>query len=279
MTEPAFDEKLDKLAATHRQQAKPAAMPEGDRLPERWVRSLVMLGALLGGLVAFGIGEMIYKLIPAKKVLQSVMMTNAKVMLPTVATEEVAAARNGALAFGLLGLCLGGALGIAGGLAGRSAPAVIRGGSLGTVLGLALGAGLSLGLLPLFLSQQNRYSDDDLIVLFVSLVMHALIWGLLGASAGLAFAVGLEKPRLWLPASIAGFCGAVVGTIVFELAGGLVFPLAATHQPISETWPTRLMARLLVTLATAGAVILVVFKPARQAAADQTGPSAPASES
>jgi len=279
MSEPAPDEELDKLAAAQPSQAKPTATQEGAQVSHNRAQWLVVLAALLAGLVTFGIGEMIYKIIPAEKVLQSVLMTNAKVMLPTQATENVAAARNGALAFGLLGLCLGGALGIAGGLARRSTLAATRGGLLGAVLGLALGVGLSLGLLPLCLRQQNRYSDDDLIVLIVSLVMHALIWGLLGASAGLAFAVGLEKPRLWHRALIAGFFGAVVGTVAFELAGGLFFPLAATHQPISETWPTRLMACLLVTLATAGSLTLVLFKPGRKTAAYQTNPLTPASGS
>ncbi len=261
MSAPAPDEEIDKLATALPSQAKPTAVPEGASVPHNQVRWLVMLGALLAGLAAFGIGEMIYKIIPAEKVSQSVMMTNVKVRLPTRATEDAAAARNGAVSFGLLGLCLGSALGIAGGLARRSALAATRGGLLGAVLGLVLGVGLSLGLLPWFLSQQDRFSDDDLIVLVVSLVMHALIWGLLGASAGLAFAVGLEKPRMWHRAVIAGICGAVLGTVVFELAGGLFFPLSATHQPISETWPTRLMARLLVALGTAGVVISVLVKP------------------
>jgi len=248
-------------------------------MPLNQVRWLVLVGALLAAAVAFGIGEMIYKIIPVEKVLQSVMMTNAKVMLPTRATEDTAATRNGALTFGLLGLCLGGGLGIAGGVARRSTRAALRGGLLGGVLGLALGAGLSLGLLPWFLSRQDQHSDDDRIVLIISLVMHALIWGLLGAAAGLAFAVGREKPRLWRQTSLAGFLGAVVGTVVFELAGGLFFPLAATHQPISETWQTRLMARFLVTLATAGGLMLVLSKPRSETGAPQTNITTHASES
>jgi len=278
MSEPAPGEELDKLAAAQASQAKPTASREGAEVSYNQVPWLVMLGALLAGLAAFGIGEMIYKIIPAEKVLQSVMMTNAKVLLPTRATEDTAAARNGALSFGLLGLCLGGALGIAGGSARRSTLAATKGGLFGAVLGLALGVGLSLGLLPFFLSQQNRYSDDDLIVLIVSLIMHALLWGLLGASAGLAFAIGFEKPQLWGRASLAGFLGAVLGTVAFEIVGGLFFPLAATHQPISETWLTRLMARLLVTLATAGAVILALFKTGREAAACRTNPTTPVSD-
>jgi hypothetical protein len=261
MSEPAPDEGLDKPANRQPLHLKTTAHPHEKQGPHSRARWLVTLGALLAGLVAFGVGEMVYRIIPAQKILQSVMMTNAKVMLPTPATENTAAVRNGALTFGLWGLCLSGALGVAGGLARRSPLAATRGGLLGAILGLALGAGLSLGLLPAFLAQQNRYSDNDQIVLLISLVMHGLIWGMLGASAGLAFAVGFQEPSLLHQASIAGFLGAVAGTVAFELAGGLFFPLAATHQPISETWPTRLLARLLVTLAVGGALMLVLPKP------------------
>lgn len=279
MSQPTPEAELDKSAATHPSQTESGAISECARVPHSQVRWLVLLGALLAGLAAFFIGELVYKIIPVQKVLQSVMMTTAKVLAPTPATEATAAARNGAISFGVLGLCLGGALGIAGGLARRSPRAATRGGLLGIILGLALGAGLSLGLLPWFLSEQNRYGDDDLIVLFISLVMHAVIWGLLGAAAGLAFAVGFEERPLWRRAPIAGFLGAVVGTVAFELAGGLFFPLAATHQPVSETWPTRLLARLLVTLGTAVAVILVLSKPAPKAVPLQPTPTTPASES
>jgi hypothetical protein len=194
------------------------------------------------------------------------MMTNDKVMLPTPATENTAVVTNGSLTFGLLGLCLGGALGVAGGVACRSPLAAMKGGLLGAILSAVLGAGLSLGLLPVFLAQQNRYADDELTVLLISLVMHALLWGLLGASAGLAFAVGFEEPSLLRRAPFAGFIGAIVGSVAFDVAGGLFFPLAATHQPISETWPTRLLARLLVALAIGGALTLVLSGPRRKAA-------------
>jgi hypothetical protein len=236
-------------------------------MPRNRGRLPIFAGALLAGLVAFGIGESIYRIVPAKKVLQSVRMTSAKVMLPTPATENAAAARNGALAFGVLGLFLGCSLGIAGGLARKSPAAATRAGLFGTIAGAIVGAGLSLGLLPVFLAQQDRYSEDELVVLLVSLVMHAVIWGSLGASAGLAFAVGLGEPSRGIRAAIAGFLGAVLGTVAFELAGGLLFPLAATHQPISETWPTRLLARLLVALGSASALVLALSKSERKAAA------------
>ena len=106
--------------------------------------------------------------------------------------------------------------------------------------------------------------------------MHGLIWGLLGASAGLAFAVGLGEPRLCGKVLTAGFVGAVLGTVAFELIGGVAFPMAETGEPISETWATRLMARLLVTVGTALIVILLLPDRARAPSAPSRRPGAAA---
>jgi hypothetical protein len=171
-----------------------------------------------------------------------------------VATENVAAARNGAVAFGVLGLFLGGCLGLAGGLTRRPRFAVAAGG-LGSVLGFAAGAGASLALLPVCLVSRVRYPHSDLVI---TILTHGAIWGLLGAVAGLAFAVGLGEKNLWVRALAAGFLGALVGAFAFDLIGVFAFPMAKTDDPISRTWVTRLMARLLVTVATAAALSVVL---------------------
>ena len=59
----------------------------------------------------------------------------------------------------------------------------------------------------------------------------------------------------------AGFAGAVLGTIAFDLIGAAVFPLASTAEPISTTWPSRLLARMLVAVGTA-AIIMVSLSSA-----------------
>jgi hypothetical protein len=235
----------------------PAAISEGAATRVGHARSLAALGALLAGLVAFGVGEAINNLIPPALVEQNI--SGNKVMLPDLETNIVASTRNGALAFGVLGLCLGGCLGLAGGQARRSTPASLTAALLGSVLGLALGACLSLALLPSLLRARYYYSEYDIAI---SLVMHGLIWGLLGASAGLAFAVGLGERRLVGRAFTAGLVGAVLGAVVYELIGAVFFPAADTDEPISESWPTRLLARLLVAGGTAAA--LVLLRPATQ---------------
>jgi hypothetical protein len=214
----------------------------------RW---LLVLAGLASGLLAFAVGEAIFDLIPAKKV--EVPTMGQIVIAATVETSNVAAVRNGALTFGLLGICLGGCLGIAGGQARRSTSAAVIGGLVGSILGLCLAVGSSFALLPFFLKTLPNQPDYEVIL---SMIMHALIWGLTGAAAGVAFAVGFGEPRLIGRALAAGFAGAILGAIVFELIGAATFPLANTGQPISSTWQTRLLARLLVAGGTVACVIL-----------------------
>jgi hypothetical protein len=59
-----------------------------------------------------------------------------------------------------------------------------------------------------------------------------------------------------------GLAGAVIGTIAYEAIGPALAPLAGTGDPISTTWPTRLLARLLVPVGTAMAIALT-GRPAR----------------
>ena len=132
-------------------------------------------------------------------------------------------------------------------------PILVVAGLLGSILGLAAGA--SFAELPFFLKTQPSHPEYDLLI---SMIMHTSIWGLTGAAAGLAFAVGLGERRLLGRALAAGFVGAVFGAIAFELIGAGLFPFASTGQPISTTWQTRLMARLMVTVATAAVIILLL---------------------
>jgi hypothetical protein len=216
-------------------------------------RRWLIIAGLASGLVAFGIGEAIYGLIRAKEAPVDTM--GHILMVPTMETSNIANTQNGALTFGVLGLCLGGFLGMAGGLARRSTSAMVTAGLIGSVLGMALTAGASFALLPYFLKTLPDHADYDLIL---SMIMHGSIWGLAGASGGLAFAIGLGQPRLLWRSLAAGFVGAAIGAIAFDVIGGGLFPLANTVQPISTSWPTRLMARLIVTVTTTGVIMLLL---------------------
>jgi hypothetical protein len=247
-------------AAPEPAQTPPETVPDGNQLGR--ARRLAILAGLLAGLIAFGIGEATYELIQAEKVSQNLM--GSIVMVSNRATTTVADTRNAAVAFGALGACLGACLGIAGGLARRSSAAAVTGGLLGVFLGLAIGAGTSLALLPWFIKARYDYFQYDLAV---ALAMHVTIWGLLGAAAGLAFAAGLGESRFAGRSLVAGCVGAVLGALAFELIGAVIFPSANTNYPISETWPTRLLARLLVTVGTALTVALLLPEPRSAAAA------------
>jgi hypothetical protein len=218
-------------------------------------RKLAILGGFLAGLASFGIGEAVYGRFPIEWV---ELYERGPHLGPTRATVAAAGAKNASLAFGALGLCLGGFLGAAGGLGRRSARAAATGGLLGSVLSAALGAGVCLALLPVLLEAQYDYREKELLI---ALIMHVLIWGLLGASAGLAFAIGLGAPRYIARAVIGGLVGAALGAVAFELIGALFFTSANTHHALSDTWLTRFLAYMLVALGTAAVVALSLSEP------------------
>jgi hypothetical protein len=251
-----------------------AAWLEGKARLHR-AQKIAALGGLLAGLASFGIGEAIYGIIPPKLVKQKDMMSGKMLLSPSIETLHIARATNAALAFGALGLCLGGLLGVAGGLARRSTSATVTAGLLGAISGSVLGAGVSRALLPFVIKTQHDFHDNDVII---ALISHGLIWGLVGASAGSAFAVGLGERRLIGRALTAGLMGAVLGAVAYEMIGAVFFTSANTNYPISETWPTRLMARLLVTIGTAAALFFLT-EPPDVVAEHQTDSAAPSPQS
>jgi hypothetical protein len=214
-------------------------------------RRFAGLAGLLAGLAAFALGEAAYKRIPVQQLTFNTMGT--MVTAATPATSAVAEVRNAALAFGLLGLCLGGCLGLAGGWARGSATAAVTAGLLGAILGAAVPAGVSLATLQAFADARARALDYDIPL---SMLMHGAIWGLIGGISGLAFAIGTGRRGRLVRAALAGFVGAVLGAVLFDLVGAVVFPRADTGDPVSTTWPSRLTARLLVALATAAGLIV-----------------------
>jgi hypothetical protein len=239
-------------------------------------KTLAALGGLLAGLASFGIGEAVYQMIPARSVPQRDRLTGQEIVRPSFETMNIAEAQNAALAFGALGLCLGGLLGIAGGLARRSASTAVTAALLGAVLGMTLGVGVSRVLVPLSLQAQFKNPESDVLI---SLVIHGLIWGLVGASAGLAFVVGLGERRLIGRALTAGLAGAVLGAVAFDLIGAAFFSSAATVAPISQSWPTRLMAELMASIGTAAALVLLLPAPAGVVTKQQADAAVPKPES
>jgi hypothetical protein len=236
----------------------------------RW---LLLTAGLLAGLAAFAIGERTRTLIPVEKVQQNLMGSVVNVV--NLDTTAVAWRRNGSLTFGALGICLGLGLGVAGGLARRSAGGSVTGGLLGTILGAALGGGVSWVLLPRFIDAEYQNTEYEL---FISMGMHALLWGLAGAAGGLAFAMGLGKPRFGPMGLLVGLLGAALGAMTYEMIGAVFFDSAKPGEPVSQAAIARLLACLLVTLGAAIAVALALPEPSPLKPEPQADLPAPAAK-
>ncbi|MHB1557964.1 MAG: hypothetical protein ACYC61_10830 [Isosphaeraceae bacterium] len=216
-------------------------------LTENRAWRLVLAAGLVAGLAAFAAGEATYGIIPARRVMLRTIGAVAPQVTPE--TQTTANVRNAALAFTLQGALLAGFLGAVGGIARRSTAAAIGAGFLGAILGAGLAAGVSLASLRAFSQALVNHSDYDMAI---SILMHGTIWGLTGAAAGLALAIGLGGgPRRLAAGILLGFVGAAIGTLAFDILGAGLFPLAETGEPVSLTWPSRLAARMLVAIATA----------------------------
>jgi len=115
------------------------------------------------------------------------------------------------------------------------------------------GASLSLTLLPPLMKLRVYHEDY---ASMISLGSHGLLWGMMGAAAGLAFAYGLGERRLLVHAAVACFLAGIVAAFLFDLTGVIFFPMANTEAPISSSWLTRLIAVLLAPAATALALAM-----------------------
>jgi outer membrane lipoprotein SlyB len=175
----------------------------------------------------------------APQLLSSFDIEGGEMNLRVVSSER----REATLAFAFLGASLGLALGLAGGR-GRTR---LTGASAGLVLGTVAGGGVAWALLAIYYRNVNRDVDE----LILPLLIHGGIWGAIGAVGGLAFGIGRGERRGVLPAILGGLLGALAATFIYDVVGGLAFPLAKTAEPLSESWATRLLARLLVACCTA----------------------------
>ena len=227
----------------------PAAQAEAvPSLPGGFPR-LVFAAAILAGIIAWLGGEAIHGRYDAP--LLDSFHPRSREMGAMVASATI---REGMRAFAMLGAALGLAMGLAGGFARRSRPAALAAGSLGLVLGAVVGAGSVVALVPYYLKYVNRDGDD----LVWPLLTHGGIWSAVGAAGGLAFGLGLGDWRRAGRVLVGGLIGALIAVLVFELVGPLAFPLAKTGEPISESWGSRLFARLVLTVLTAAGAALAV---------------------
>jgi hypothetical protein len=181
--------------------------------------------------------------------------------IPGWQERATAAARNAALALGLMGATVGLALGLVGGLARQSARAGAAAAALGLVLGAAAGAGTALAVVPLATQVRDRDPGNMTAEMASSLLVHGLPWAAIGAAGGLAFGIGFGGRAPAGRGLVGGLLGAVAGAILYEIIGALTLPGSKTLEPVSTTWGIRLLAQFLAVIPTAVGVAALVLNP------------------
>ena len=203
-----------------------------------WVLSLA--AGLAAGLIAWSIGEAM--IVPE----MGRMGARGETVLP----PSVSGSHNGIVSFGALGAALGLGMGLVGGLIRRSFLRACVAALSGLCLGGGVGVVTSWLILPVF---YKHLTDDDLTY---SIITHGGVWAAVGGAAGLAFALGLGEWGRMLRATVGGAGAALLATVIYEFAGGILSPFAMTKLPVSVTWQSRLAARLLVALLVVAGVVL-----------------------
>jgi hypothetical protein len=167
----------------------------------------------------------------------------------------VAGKKNGLISFGIFGAVLGLGMGLAGGLSSGSAGRAAFAGFVGLVVGGAATVAITWAVLPIY--YQHTLSGD----MTYSLMVHGGAWGVAGAVAGLAVGLGLCGWRGLGRGLIGGAVGALLATVIFEFAGGILLPRALTDRPVSPYWEGRVAARLAVAVLVAVVVLLCTEPP------------------
>jgi hypothetical protein len=170
-----------------------------------------------------------------------------------------AEAMDTAATYGGLGGLLGLALGLAGTVSGSSAGSRVLAGIRGLALGAATGVAVSFLIVPAFFRFYEPNSE-----LLVSALTHGAIWAAIGAACGLTLGLALPGRSLRLSAMLGGLIGGGLGTLVYEMASAVAFPLAEKEAFIPTLPTARLIAHLSVAgLVALGAALCVSGRPVR----------------
>jgi hypothetical protein len=154
--------------------------------------------------------------------------------------------KRAAAAFGLLGLFLGAALGLVGDLPGGGASPGGRAALIGGLAGAGAGAGLAYLSVPVFFRYLNP--ESGLVELFLT---HSVIFGGLGAAAGVGLGLGLADTQALGRTILGGLLGGLLGALALETTISLAFPLMRTYQPVSAELAPRVLGHLCVALCIA----------------------------
>lgn len=179
--------------------------------------------------------------------------------------QSAANTKNAAIVFGLFGGLLGGLAGLAAGLASRSSRLAPVAALVGLAVGALAGALPAFGIIPVHYRNFNE-AEIEMHSYFLPLAagVHFTLWGPIGAAAGLAMAIGLRgfQPRAIGLGLLGGLVGALVGTVLFEGLGAVLFPFDRTSDPMSTTPTTRLIARLMIAVFSVLGAAVTLTRPA-----------------
>jgi len=210
---------------------------------------LALLAAALAATVSWGLGEAgLFQFRPA---IENLSMMGHAYQGASPRSREVAMLKGASCLLGCCGALLGMGMGLVGGQSSRCRRQALIAAGVGLLAGGIAGAAPLWIVIPAYNRAEELSAGD----LGRSLLMHWGLWTALGAAAGLALGIGTRTRPL--SAIFGGVIGVGVGTFAYELIGGLVFPLAETGKPFSETSATRLMAMLFITISSSLGAILV----------------------
>jgi hypothetical protein len=156
------------------------------------------------------------------------------------------------LIFATLGAVLGLWLGLAGGVARGSAAGAATAG----VVGLVLGGLCGFATTNLFMKAYYYLYVHDDSDLGLAVLIQGGIAAVVGAVAGGAFGLGLAEGgrRLDMRFVTGGLLGAFIGLVIYQMVGGIAFPLDGTASPVAY----NRLARLYVHVSIAGCAAIGV---------------------
>jgi hypothetical protein len=201
----------------------------------RFVWAWALAAGLFGGLVSWAWCEQVYNTFHAEikqppnwKSMSSYERADFR-SAEEIRQKPGVGLKNSMLVFGGLGGILSAALGLAGGLARGSVSRALSSSVIGSLIGLLAAGSATAIAIPVF----YRFVTPEM-GLLPPAIAHVVVFGLIGAAAGLSFGIALGKPgeRLQLRAATGGFLGGLCGALIYEVISALVFPDMRVYDAI-----------------------------------------------
>lgn len=232
--------------------------------PRSWI--LTLGAAVIAGLLTWAVGEKTYRLYrPSKEA-----YANRYAFAELLRQELVADRKNGAIAFGTFGACLGLLCGAAGGMERRSTSGLVTAALAGLVSGGLLSGAAGYLIAPML----PRYYDDADPTILLPLLVRGGIVAAVGLTAGLAFGLGREGPSgLWRPLA-GGLIGSLIGIMAFEMIYALAFPTVRNDNAIPLSTTIRLLCYLSVAIGVAAGMLMMDLGRTRSPDAVRQAPAA-----